>query len=177
MACSKVRHAPVDPVPDPTCTRRTALRLGALAPGLAVAAGMASDQALDAFVSLCARLTGFPAHSLDRQFASDLFQALIAQGVDREVLCQREDDCRRERTAEEHEGFDRSMNTPANAAVEIVSAWYTGVLPTTPQPTVAKFRDALVWRTLDFATAQTICTAPGAWADAPVSNQGGHVSG
>lgn len=137
-------------------TRRTALKVGALAP-LAVAADMFDSQALERFTSLCSKLTGFPEHLLDRQFSAALLQALVAQGIDMTALTENENN----KLAEE-------------VAVEIVSAWYTGTLPTTPQPTVAKFHDALVWQALDFATVPTVCTRPGAWAEAPPESEDGN---
>lgn len=134
-------------------TRRTALKLGALAP-LAVAADMFDSQALERFTSLCSKLTGFPEHLLDRQFSAALLQALVGQGTDMAALTESDDS--------------------GLVAVEIVSAWYTGTLPTTPQPTVAKFHDALVWQALDFATVPTVCTRPGAWAEAPPESEDGN---
>ena len=139
-------------------TRRTALKVGALAP-LAVAAEMFDSQALERFTSLCSKLTGFPEHLLDRQFSAALLQALVGQGVELAALTE-SDDSGLAGLAEE-------------VAVEIVSAWYTGTLPTTPQPTVAKFHDALVWQALDFATVPTVCTRPGAWAEAPPESEDG----
>lgn len=137
-----------------TCTRRTALKIGLVSPGLAATAGAFEGQALGGFVALSAKLTGFPAHDLDAQFAGALLQALTAKGVDVEAL---------------RRGDDGAL--PADVAVEIVSAWYTGVLPTAPQPTVGTFHDALVWRALDFTSARSVCAQPGAWADAPASIQ------
>lgn len=137
-------------------TRRTALKLGALAP-LAVAADMFDSQALERFTSICSKLTGFPEHLLDRQFSAALLQALVAQGVDVAALTENENS----KLAEE-------------LAVEIVSAWYTGTLPTKPEPTVAKFHGALVWQALDFATVPTVCTRPGAWAEAPPESEDGN---
>ena len=137
-------------------TRRTALKVGALAP-LAVAAEMFDSQALERFTSLCAKLTGFPEHLLDRQFSAALLQALVAQGVELTALTENDD-----------------SGLAEEVAVEIVSAWYTGTLPTTPQPTVAKFHDALVWQALDFATVPTVCTRPGAWAEAPPESEDGN---
>ena len=137
-------------------TRRTALKVGALAP-LAVAADMFDGQAIERFTSLCSKLTGFPEHLLDRQFSAALLQALVGQGIDMTALTENENS----KLAEE-------------VAVEIISAWYTGTLPTTPQPTVAKFHDALVWQALDFATVPTICTRPGAWAEAPPESEDGN---
>lgn len=135
-----------------TCTRRTALKIGLSCPGLAATAGAFEGQALGGFIALSAKLTGFPAHDLDAQFANALLQALAANGVAVEALRQ---------------GDDGAL--PADVAVEIVSAWYTGVLPTVPQPTVGTFHDALVWRALDFTSARSVCAQPGAWADAPAS--------
>ena len=145
-------------------TRRTALRLGALAP-LAVAADAFDGQAVTRFVSLCAKLTGFPEHALDRRFAHDLLQALTAQGVDAEDLRALGD--AEDGGVRDDGGRAGERSGLADLAVEIVSAWYAGLLPTKLQPTVAKFYDALVWQALDFAAAPTACTRPGAWAEAP----------
>ena len=142
-----------------TSTRRAALKLGALAP-LALAADMFDSQAIERFTSLCSKLTGFPEHLLDRQFSAALLQALVGQGIDMTALTE-SDDSGLAGLAEE-------------VAVEIVSAWYAGTLPTKPEPTVAKFHDALVWQALDFATVPTACTRPGAWAEAPPESEDGN---
>lgn len=146
-----------------TSTRRTALQVAALAP--LAAADVFDGPTVEQFASLSAKLTGFPEHSLDRPFAHALLQALIAQGVDAEDLASL-------RKAEHGGDAGERSGPAADLAVEIVSAWYTGVLPTKPQPTVAKFYDALVWQTLDFAAAPTVCARPGAWAEAPEGGEG-----
>ena len=136
-----------------TSTRRTAIALGALASGGAVAASVFSQQTLDAFLSLSAKTTGFPAQSLDRRFASSLLQALLAQGASIETL--------------RHD----AMDIDAELAAKIVSAWYSGVLPTTPTPTVAEYYNALIWHALGFASAPSACVRHGEWAEAPASNR------
>lgn len=130
-------------------SRRRLIAAFSLLPGFVVAANMSSGNALAAFVSLSAELTGYPPQSLDAQFASALLQALIEQGADVEELRQ--------------DGGE----VASELATRIISAWYSGVLPTTPTATVAKFHDALAWRTLDFAAPPSVCGRPGAWADAP----------
>lgn len=137
-----------------TCTRRTALKIGLSSPGLAATAGAFEGQALGGFIALSAKLTGFPAHALDARFANALLQALAAKGVNGEAL---------------RRGDDGAL--PADVAVEVVSAWYTGLLPTAPQPTVGTYHDALVWRALDFTNARSVCAQPGAWAEAPASTR------
>ena len=134
-------------------SRRRLIAAFSLLPGFAVAANVVSSHALAAFVSLSAELTGYPPESLDRQFASALLQALIGQGAEVETL---------------QEGGDIAEKL----AVQIVSAWYSGVLPTTPTPTVAKFHDSLAWRTVDFATPPSVCGLPDAWAEAPTLRHG-----
>ena len=134
-------------------SRRRLIAAFSLLPGFAVAANVVSSHALKAFVSLSAELTGYPPESLDRRFASALLQALIGQGAEIETL---------------RDGSD----VAEKLAVQIVSAWYSGVLPTTPTPTVAKFHDSLAWRTVDFATPPSVCGLPGAWAEAPTLRHG-----
>lgn len=134
-------------------SRRRVIAAFSLLPGFAVAANVISANALANFVSLSAELTGYPPDSLDRQFASTLLQALIADGADIGTLGPGGDEVAPE------------------LATQIISAWYSGVLPTTPTPTVAKFHDALVWRTVDFATPPSVCGQPGAWAEAPTLGQ------
>jgi hypothetical protein len=53
-------------------------------------------------------------------------------------------------------------------ADKIIEYWYTGVYESAQgEQAVATFVDVLAWRTLRFTKPQTICGAPGFWAEPP----------
>ena len=112
----------------------------------------ASSQAVrvEAFIELSARLTGFPAHTLDRRFAATLVQALSAAGRQSGLEALLADDGCADCSATE---------------VEIISAWYSGLLPQESGAIVGTLNDALIWRTAWFAQPPSVC-APG-WAQPP----------
>ena len=132
-------------------TRR---RFATLAAGATAAAGTASSGGVeaDAFRLLCATLTGFPAESLDARFARSLLQALRSSG--------------------HHDAIGalirgEEADEAASLETEIVSAWYSGLLPGAAEPTVASVRGALVWQALGFASPPGTCTAGGSWDEPP----------
>ena len=132
-------------------TRRRFAALAGLAPA-AVGAGSPGAAHVDAFRQLSAALTGFPVAALDREFARDLLQALAGTGRGAAVNALIGGGDMRGRDALE---------------TEIVSAWYSGLLPGETGPVVATVRTALVWRVLGFATIPGAC-APGLpWTGPP----------
>ena len=116
---------------------------------LGTAAMAASPQAarVEAFVELSARLTGFPADTLDRRFAAALVQALSATG---------------HQSALEALLADDDCADCAATEVEIVSAWYSGLVPQESGAVVGTLNDALIWRTATFATPPSVCAS--GWA-------------
>ena len=132
-------------------TRRRFAALGAALPAATAAVSpQASD--LEAFLRLSAALTGYPEAELDTGFAGDLLGALTASGHgDRVQALMRGQDL-----------GDRS-----GLEADIVSAWYSGLLPAAAGPVVATVRGALAWRTLSFASAPGSCTGGRAWSEPP----------
>lgn len=131
-------------------------------PALGFGGWAGAGEALERFLALSARLTGFPAAALDPALAGDLLDALTAagEGAGLEELLGG--------TASEAEGARGGL------AAQIIAAWYSGIHPTEgPAPRVV--REALVWRAMEFAHAPGYCSAelndwsrppPGAGADA-----------
>ena len=119
---------------------------------LGTAAMAASPQAarVEAFVALSARLTGFPASILDRRFAATLLHGLAATGHQSALEAVLADDQCADCSATE---------------IEIVSAWYSGLVPQESGAIVGTLNDALIWRAAAFATPPSIC-APG-WERPP----------
>ena len=111
---------------------------------LGTAAMAASSQAVgvEAFVELSARLTGFPAGTLDRRFAAELAQALSTAG---------------HRSALEALLANDGCADCSATEIEIVSAWYSGLLPQESGAIVGTLNDALVWRTVWFAQPPSVC--------------------
>ena len=106
---------------------------------------------LGPFQKLSAELTGFPASALDAQFAHGLMKSLADRGLTREL--------------------NRRLKAPdgefGNLEAQIISAWYSGVLPTPSGPMIGTVRDALVWAALGFATVPGDCGTPGDWSKPP----------
>lgn len=102
-----------------------------------------AGEALERFLALSARLTGFPAAVLDPALAGDLLDALKAagEGASLENLLE-------ETAGEAHGGL----------AAQIIAAWYSGIHPTTEGPAARVVRDALVWRAMEFAHAPGHCS-------------------
>lgn len=138
----------------PGLTGLTRRRFAGLVAAATAAAGASPFSAaeVDAFRLLSASLTGFPAASLDARFARSLLRALRSSGHDGAV-----DALMR---GEEFAGA-------ASLEADIVSAWYSGVLPGAAEPTVATVRDALVWQALGFASPPGTCAAGGSWDGTP----------
>lgn len=130
--------------------RRFATLGGALPAAVTAASPTATDIA--AFLRLSTALTGHPVADLDTGFASDLLEALAASGrADRVRALMRGEDI-----------GDRS-----GIEADIVSAWYSGLLPAAAGPMVATVRNALVWRTLGYAAPAGSCASASAWSDPP----------
>ena len=110
-------------------------------PALGVGGWAGAYEALERFRALSARLTGFPAAALDPAAAGDLLDALRATGEDLDDLA--------EGTAEGALG---------GLAAQIIAAWYSGIHPTAEGPEARAFREALVWRALEFAHAPGYCS-------------------
>ena len=138
----------------PGLTGLTRRRFAALAAAATAAAGAPAcgGAEVDAFRRLSAALTGFPAESLDVRFARSLLQALGSSGHHAATSA-----------------LVRGEEVADRAALEadIVSAWYSGLLPGEAEPTVAALRDALVWKALRFASPPGTCTTGGSWDEPP----------
>ena len=132
-------------------TRRRFAVLTATATAAAGATG-SSGAEVDAFRRLSAALTGYPAESLDVGFARSLLQALGSLGHHAALGA----------LARGEEVADR-----ARLETDIVSAWYSGLLPGEAEPAVATVTDALVWRALDFASPPGTCSTGGSWDEPP----------
>ena len=130
--------------------RRFAALAGVLPAAVSAPARDAAD--VDAFRRFSAALTGFPAAGLDVEFARNLLQALKHSGRAAAVdaLIRGED-----------------IRDRASLETEIVSAWYSGLLPSETGPVVATVRDALVWRALGFASPPGACATAASWGEPP----------
>ena len=113
-------------------------------PALGFGGWAEAGEALERFLALSARLTGFPASVLDPALAGDLLDALKAAGEDASL----EDLL--DGTADGAHG---------GVAAQIIAAWYSGTHPTAEGPAARAFREALVWRALKFAHAPGYCSA------------------
>ena len=121
---------------------------------VAVPSEMAKERrADDAFRGLSARLTGFSASALDAWFAGTLRRDLLAHGHAKAI------DTLAETAAP-------TAPETADLEAEIISAWYSGVLPAARGPVVGTLHGALVWAAASFATAPGMCHA-GDWSVAP----------
>ena len=121
-----------------------------------------AGEALERFLALSARLTGFPAVALDPALAGDLLDALQAtgEGASLEDLL--------EGTADGKHG---------GLAAQIIAAWYSGIHPTAEGPAVRTVQEALVWRALGFAHAPGHCSADlNDWSRPPAGNGADAVS-
>ncbi|MCY3817568.1 MAG: sugar dehydrogenase complex small subunit [Gammaproteobacteria bacterium] len=112
-------------------------------PALGIGGWAGAYEALERFRALSARLTGFPAASLDPALAGELLDALRATG--------------------EGAGLDDLPDGTADAALgslaeQIIAAWYSGIHPTANGPAARAYREALVWQALEFAHAPGYCS-------------------
>ena len=132
-------------------TRRRFAALAGLLPA-AVGAPSLRGADVDAFRRVSGGLTGFPAESLDREFARNLLRTLKSSNrtAALDALIRGEDIRDRE-----------SLET------EIVTAWYSGLLPGETEPSVATVRGALVWRVLGFASPPGACATGASWSEPP----------
>lgn len=139
-------------VPTPKLTRRSFAALCGAATGVAFATPVIGDA--DSFRALSAKLTGFDESALDPQFATELRHALLVAGHAAGL--------------EELSESTAAAETATSLALEadIISAWYSGVIPLTP-PVVGKLYGALVWSAADFATPPGMCAGGGGWSGAP----------
>ena len=113
-------------------------------PALGIGGWAGAYEALERFRALSARLTGFPAASLDPALAGDLLDALRATG--------------------ESAGLNNLLDGTADGApdsltTQVIAAWYSGIHPTVEGPAARVFREALVWQALEFAHAPGYCSA------------------
>lgn len=128
-------------------------------PALGFGGWAGAGEALERFLALSARLTGFPAAALNPALAGDLLDALKAAG--------------------EGASLEDLLEGTANGAsdgiaAQIIAAWYSGIHPTAEGTAARVVREALVWRAMEFAQAPGYCSAdtndwsrppPGAGAD------------
>lgn len=135
-----------------TLTRRSFATLWGAATGVAIAAPVPDAAAVDSFRALSATLTGFDEAQLDAGFASELRRALLGAGHASNLAAL---------------AAPAAASAPDTTALEtdIVSAWYSGVLPGAP-PVVATLYGALIWSAADFATPPGVCGG-GGWSKAP----------
>ena len=142
---------PGNMVPNPKLTRRSFAALCGAATGVAFASPVIGDA--ESFRALSAKLTGFDQSMLDPQFATQLRQALLVGGhaADLEEL---------------YEATTAATAAALALETDIISAWYSGVIPLTP-PVVGKLYGALVWSAADFATPPGMCAGGGGWSGAP----------
>ena len=119
-------------------------------PALGIGGWAGAYEALERFRALSARLTGFPAASLDPVLAGELLDALRATG--------------------EGAGLDDLADGTADGALgglgaQIIAAWYSGIHPTADGPAARSYREALVWQALEFAHAPGHCSMePDDWS-------------
>ena len=120
----------------------------------AVGAGSAGATGVDAFLRLSAELTGFPVDALNQEFARNLLEALTSSSSGRTPAV---------------DALLRGEDVPDRASLEadIVSAWYSGMVPGETVPVVATIRDALIWRVLGFATPPGACAGAASWDGPP----------
>ena len=132
-------------------TRRQFAALSSVVPA-AVGAPSPDATNVDALQRLSAVLTGFPPAALDHQFARNLLQTLTSPG-----------------RAAAIDALLRGADIADRASLEaeIISAWYSGLLPGDTGPLVATVRAALVWRVLGFATPPGSCATGAAWGEPP----------
>ena len=127
-------------------------------PALGFGGWAEAGEALERFLALSARLTGFPAAALDPALAGDLLDALKAAGEDA--------------------GLEDLLEGAANGAhdgvaAQIIAAWYSGIQPASEGPAPRVVREALVWRAMEFAQAPGYCSAePNDWSRPPPGSGG-----
>ena len=124
-------------------------------PAIGATGRAGAQETLQRFRALSARLTGFPAETLDPGLADGLIDAIVEAG--------------------DGAGLERLLSdtvSDAGAADElarrIVVAWYSGIHPAAGTTSARDYRQALVWRTLDFTKPPGTCSAvPGDWSRPP----------
>ena len=132
-------------------SRRAFAAFCGTAPGVAALAATSPETGkVEAFRELSAQLTGFPPADLDASFAASLWQALAAAG---------------HHSALEDLLANAGCDGCEAVQVEIIAAWYAGQLPDAAGPIATTLHDALIWRTLWFASPPSVC-AP-LWDEAP----------
>ena len=139
------------PISFAALTRRQFAALSGVVPA-AVGAPSLGATDVGAFQRLSAVLTGFPPAALDHEFARNLLQTLTSSG-----------------RAAAIDALMRGADIPGRASLEaqIISAWYSGLLPGETGPVVATVRGALVWRVLGFASPPGSCATGAAWGEPP----------
>ncbi len=136
-------------------TRRGFVAGLATIPAIGATGRAGAQETLQRFRALSARLTGFPAETLDPGLADGLIDAIVEAG--------------------DGAGLERLLSdtvSDAGAADElarrIVVAWYSGIDPTAGTTSARNYRQALVWRALDFTRPPGTCSAePGDWSRPP----------
>ena len=122
-------------------------------PALGFGGWAGAGEALERFLALSARLTGFPAAALDPALAGDLLDALKAAG---------------EGAGLEDLFKETADGAHGDLAAQIIAAWYSGIHPTAKGPAARVSGEALVWRALEFAHAPGYCSAePADWSRPP----------
>ena len=123
-------------------------------PGLAAATPVpASD--LQRLRVRSAALTGFEVSELPEDFAAAPWAAFADSGRLAELrawLTEAELD---------------AGEAPSPLAVEIATAWYSGVLPGSDGARVGTFYGALAWQAASFANPPSRCAVAGSWASPP----------
>ena len=131
-------------------------------PALSFGGWAEAGEALERFLALSARLTGFPAAALNPALAGDLLDALKAAGEGASLKDLLEGNA------------DEAGGAQGGLAAQIIAAWYSGIHPASEGPAPRVVREALVWRAMEFAQAPGYCSAdtndwsrppPGAGAD------------
>lgn len=123
-------------------------------PGLA-AATPAPASGVQRLRVCSAALTGFEVADLPEDFAAALWAAF----ADSDRLAE----LRAWLAEAEPDGSD----APSPLAVEIATAWYSGVLPASEGARVGTFYGALAWQTATFANPPGRCAIAGSWAAPP----------
>lgn len=137
--------------PKAGVSRRAFAAFCGVAPGVAaLAASSPEARKAEAFREVSAKLTGFPADALDARFAAALWRALAAAG---------------HQSALDALLADADCDGCEAVQVEIIAAWYSGLLPEATGAVPATLHDALIWRAMWFARPPSVC-AP-LWEQAP----------
>ena len=123
-------------------------------PGLAAATPAPAGD-LQRLRARSAALTGFEVADLAEDFAAALWAAFADSDRLAELrpwLAEVEPDGR---------------EAPSPLAVEIATAWYSGVLPASDGARIGTFYGALAWQAATFANPPGRCAIAGSWASPP----------